>query len=333
MAKPILRFFLAFVFSFTAFVQLSAQELSVAAELDSNTIRLGEQVKINLYLRCHTGTLKNLKVLWPKIEDTLRKEIEVISVSSIDTTIPDKNKPDLLQHHQSITITSFDSGYWAIQPFIFIVNGDSSNPLITEPLLLNVHTVPVDTSEASVKDIKAPFEEPFNWKEYIPHVLIGLGSIWAIILIVYLIYRFTKKKKPAAPPPGPKEAPHLIALRNLELIKQNKLWQEGKIKEYYTGITDVLRVYIEGRFNIHAMELTSDEIMSVMKSQVIDALSREKLQQILALADYVKFAKAKPIDVENELAWNNAVDFVKGTLREEKPAQAPNNSNYMLYRK
>jgi len=72
------------------------------------------------------------------------------------------------------------------------------------------------------------------------------------------------------------------------------------------------------------MELTSDEILKIMQSQVIDSLSKEKLRQILTLADYVKFAKVLPIDVENELALANAFDFVKGTLREEIVQAEPN---------
>ena len=70
-----------------------------------------------------------------------------------------------------------------------------------------------------------------------------------------------------------------------------------------------------------AMELTSDEIMLIMRSQVIDNVSKDRLKQILSLADYVKFAKAQPIDVENELTLNNAFEFVKGTLREVIPPE------------
>ena len=115
----------------------------------------------------------------------------------------------------------------------------------------------------------------------------------------------------------PKIPAHITALRDLETIRNMKLWQEGKTKEYYTAITDTIRVYIEGRYEVMAMELTSDEIMQVMRSQVIDNVSKDRLRQILSLADYVKFAKAQPIDVENELTLNNAFEFVKGTLREE----------------
>jgi len=139
-----------------------------------------------------------------------------------------------------------------------------------------------------------------------------------LTLFYFIIYRRLKNRKQIkVEEPKVKIPPHVIAFRDLENIKNLKLWQEGKTKEYYTAITDTIRIYIEGRYNISAMELTSDEIMAIMKSQVIDNVSKEKLKQILALADYVKFAKAQPIDVENELTLNNAFDFVKGTLREE----------------
>ena len=132
-----------------------------------------------------------------------------------------------------------------------------------------------------------------------------------------LTRKYFKKKPEIIVPPKPSEPPHVTALQNLENIRNQKLWQEGKYKEYHTLISDTLRMYLEGRYGITAMELTSDEILKVMKSQVIDPVSKEKLKQILVLADYVKFAKVVPIDVENELSMNSAFDFINGTKREE----------------
>jgi hypothetical protein len=292
------------------------QNVTVAALLDTAKIRIGEQARIDLFINYKTDQ-KNLNIQWPEIGDTLRKEVEVVNVSKIDTTIPDKNDPSTIQQHQTITVTSFDSGYWAIQPFIFVLNGDTSKPFETNALLLEVQTLPVDTAEASIKDIKGTLDEPTDWKEYLPYVYWGLGIIAALILIIYLYKKLMKKQPKPVEPPKPAEPPHVTAIRELEKIREHKLWQEGKVKEYYTAITDVLRLYIEGRYGVMAMELTSDEIMSVMKSQVIDNVSKEKLGQILSLADFVKFAKAKPIDVEHELTLSNAFEFVRGTQRDE----------------
>lgn len=293
-----------------------AQTVNVAAMMDTNKIRIGEQTKIDIYIS-HNANAKNLRIQWPLIGDTLRKEVEVINVSKIDTTIPDKNKPEEVQEHQSITITSVDSGFWAIDPFNFIINNDTAHPYATEPLLLEVYSVPVDTAEASIRDIKGTLDEPFDWREYLPYAYWCLGALAIVAAVVWYVYKFGKKKPEVVREVKPKEPPHITALAALEDIKSRKLWQEGRYKEYHTLIADTLRLYIEGRYNVTAMELTSDEILKVMNSQVIDGVSKEKLRQILTLADYVKFAKVLPIDVENEMSLANAFDFVNGTKREE----------------
>lgn len=294
-----------------------AQSVQAFALIDTSKIKIGEQAKIDLFIN-YKGDVKNIKIQWPQLGDTLRKEIEVVNVSKIDTTIPDKNEPKTIQQHQTIYITSFDSGYWAMPPFKFIVNDDTANPVFTQALLLEVQTIPVDTTEASIKDIKPVFDEPIDWKEYLPYIYWGAAIFAILALLYFIIYKLAKnKKKKPVVISKPKIPPHITALRDLETIRNMKLWQEGKTKEYYTAITDTIRIYIEGRYEVMAMELTTDEIMQVMRSQVIDNVSKDRLKQILSLADYVKFAKAQPIDVENELTLNNAFEFVKGTLREE----------------
>lgn len=309
------------LFAFGLQKTVVAQKIQAFALIDTSKIKIGEQAKVDLFIN-YSGANKKLNVQWPTIGDTLTKQIEVVNVSAIDTTIPDKNDPNNIQQHQTIYVTSFDSGYWAMPPFQFIVDGDTAHPVLTQALLLEVQTIPVDTAEASIKDIKAVYDEPFSWKEYLPYIYWGTGILAVLVLIYFIIYKIARSKKPIPIViQKPKIAPHIIALHDLENIRTSKLWQEGKTKEYYTAITDTLRVYIEGRYNIAAMELTSDEIMAIMRSQVIDNLSKDRLRQVLSLADYVKFAKAQPIDVENELTLSNAFDFVKGTLREEITAE------------
>ena len=113
---------------------LAIAQVEAIAMMDTNKIRIGEQSKIDLYVKYKT-TQKNLNIQWPVIGDTLRKEVEVVNVSKIDTTIPDKSKPDEIQQHQTIIVTSVDSGFWAIPPFTFIVNNDTTKPVETDALL------------------------------------------------------------------------------------------------------------------------------------------------------------------------------------------------------
>ena len=297
---------------------VAKSQLEVHAVLDSSKIRIGEQTKLDIYLNYDASAYKNLEVTWPIIEDTLKKEIEVINVTKIDTTIPDKNRPNFIQQRIQLTITSFDSGYYAIPPFKFILNKDTAQPLMTEALLLEVHTVPTDSSLAKVKDIKPPYDEPFDWRWYLPYAYIGLAILAGIIILIMIIKKVNKKKPEEIVIEKPKIPAHITAFASLEKIKEEAIWKDNKTKEYYSSIADTIRLYIEERFNINALELTSEEIIKIFKSQVVDSESKAKLNQILTLSDFVKFAKQIPIEAEHTLTLNNAFDFVKGTLREEK---------------
>ncbi len=295
-----------------------SQSIKVNAVIDSSKIRIGEQTKLDLYVTYDANAQQKLKIDWPSFEDTISGKVEIISKTVIDSTIPDKNNPGIIQYHQQFIISAYDSGYFAIPPFKFVVNDDTANPVLTEALFLDVNTVPTDTTDATIKDIKAPFNEPFDWKWYLPTVYTIGGILLLIALIVYLIIRYTKKKPVEVVEQKPLVPPHILALEQLDKIKSEQVWKEGKTKEYYSAITDTVRLYIEGRFGVQALELTTDEIMRAFKSQVVDALSKEKLQQLLVLADLVKFAKQIPIEQEHNLALQNAFDFINGTMREEE---------------
>lgn len=307
-----------FLFFFLAFIIIKAQSpAEVHAVIDSTSIRIGAQTKLDIYLNYDASTQKKLDIVWPIIEDTLKKGIEVVNITKIDTTIPDKNKPNIIQQHIQLTVTSFDSGTYFIPPFKFILNKDTTNALFTEPLYLQVNTVVTDTSLTKVKDIKIPFDEPFDWRWYLPYVYIGLAILAAIIILIIIIKKINKKKPQEIIIETPKIPAHITALETLEKIKTEAIWKENKTKEYYSEIADTIRLYIEERFKINALELTSDEIIKIFKSQVVDSESKAKLNQILTLSDFVKFAKQIPIETEHTLTINNAFDFVKGTLREE----------------
>ncbi|MFN8116662.1 MAG: hypothetical protein U0W65_11150 [Bacteroidia bacterium] len=319
-----IKHYILFIFTFLAFSFAKAQTtpVEVHAVIDSTSIRIGAQTKLDIYVNYDASSQKNIDILWPLIEDTIKKGIEVVSVSPIDTTIPNKNKPSIVQQHIQLTVTSFDSGAYYIAPFKFVINKDTANPLYTEPLHLLVNTVATDTSLTKVKDIKAPFDEPFDWRWYLPYAYWGLAILAAIIILIIVIRKLTKKKPQEVIIEQPKIPAHVTALESLEKIKLEAIWKENKIKEYYSAIADTVRLYIEERFGINALELTSDEIIKIFKSQVVDSESKSKLTQILTLSDFVKFAKQIPIEAEHTLTLNNAFDFVKGTMREE---QLPNN--------
>jgi hypothetical protein len=295
---------------------LKAQQLRVEAMLDSARMRIGEQVHVDLYLN-YDANLGNIKIEWPKIGDTLAEKIDVVSTSAIDTTFPNKTNSNQIFQHQQITISVYDSGYFAIPPFKFMVN-DGKDSVYTNSLFIEVHTIPVDTTEAGIKDIKEPFGEQFRWSWYLPYIIGIGGGFVALLLLVLLILRLTRKQRILSEEDNkPKVPPHITALEQLNHIKHEAVWKEGKTKEYYSAISDAIRLYIEGRFELNALESTTDEIMTAFRTQVLDRESKDKLQQLLTLSDLVKFAKMTPIEVEHDMTLQHAFDFVNGTLREE----------------
>ena len=186
--------FFIFLLFFLLFKLSIGQKINISAALDSTKIRIGEQVKLDLYVS-YSAKQNNLKIQWPNIADTITDKIEVISVSVIDTTSPDKSNPDIIQQHQQITISAYDSGYFAIPGFKFFINNDSTNAFYSQSLFLEVHTVPTDSSITKTKDIKPPFAEAFNWKWYSKYFYWGLSLLVIIILIVLITIYFTKKNK------------------------------------------------------------------------------------------------------------------------------------------
>jgi hypothetical protein len=297
---------------------IQGQQIKARATLDSTRILIGDQVQLRLELQRPA----NIPVLFPQMPDSLAGKIEVLKRSPIDTTKLDNQN---LKLEQEFLITCFDSGYYRIPPFRFdIQSAGRYDSIFTNELILNVLTLKVDTTRGPV-DIKLPYEAPVTLKEVTPYLL---GIILAGTVLFLLLYSIKRKKKNLpvfVRPLKPKEPAHMIALRELDRIKEEKLWQKGKIKEYYSDVTGVLRTYMEERFGIPAMEQTTDEIIRafISNNQLIQEKLLSNLNQMLPLADLVKFAKYQPLPDDHNLVLVNAYFFVNETTREQpqKPSK------------
>ena len=169
-------------------------------------------------------------------------------------------------------------------------------------------------------DIKSVWKPPFVLADYYPWIFGVLLTLFLICVVAYVIKRM-RNRQSILPfkKPEPKLPPHEQAIKELDEIKQQKLWQQGRSKEYYTLITDTLRRYIVDRFGINAMEMTSGEILDIIRKQQEATSVYESLKQIMQLADFVKFAKMNPLPDENDLSLMNAYLFINQTKVEEIP--------------
>lgn len=296
---------------------LNGQEISIKSSLDTNLIKIGEQTRLSVDVQYP----KSSKVVFPIAQDTLVKEVEIVDVY-LDTI---RSKPEIEHYIANYTITAFDSGYFVIPPQI-IINQESGDTLSSQALLFAVQTLQVDTAQNKIFDIKGPVEVPWTLLEFLKenYLLILLGLL-LIALIIALIWYFKKRKqieKPTQKKIVPKEAAHVIALRHLEALKDKKLWQSDRVKLYYIELSDIVRNYIEHRYNITALEQTTFEILEAIKeTQFMEDGDILKLKQILTTADMAKFAKAKPLANENDLSMKHAFELVQHTQLVENKSE------------
>jgi len=286
------------------------QPITASSRLDTNVIQIGDQINLTLSLTVPEKT----KVFWPFVEsDTLVTNIEILIKANVDTV---KVENGIVTLQQKLLLTSFDSGYYSVPqfPFKYKLAGDTSTYFAeTLPTLLQVTSPEIDTEE-DIKPIKPPIHAPVTFAEIAPWAGGGLLLIALVFLTIYIL----KKRKRAEPlfriKPKPAPPPHVEALNKLEKLKLKKLWQSGKIKAYYTELTDIIRYYIERRYQITALEETTDEIIDNL-NMVGDANPEAvtKLRTMLILADLVKFAKEQPLPLENDMSLNHGIDFVNET--------------------
>ncbi|NCA84471.1 MAG: hypothetical protein EOM83_02740 [Clostridia bacterium] len=281
------------------------QQPVASASLDTNSMLIGDQIGFNLQLQLP----QNMPFRWPLFADTLTGEIEIVNRGAIDTTRLDNG---MLLISQKLTITAFDSGYYVVPPISFAIGAAMDSAVETEPFLLNVFSVAVDTTQ-TIKPIKGPIEAPLTFAELLPWILLVL----AVLLITAALFYYYKKRKKKQPVvlarPKPKVPPHRWALDELEKLRNEKLWQKDLVKHYHSRLSDIIRQYLDDQFAIMAPEMTTPEIMQAAYKIKLSDKNLRALQQILEMADLVKFAKYKPAPDEHNRSMTQAVDFVKDT--------------------
>jgi hypothetical protein len=281
-----------------------AQNHSASAQLDSNNILIGDQV--NLILRFSSN--ENVSAIFPAYCDTCIAGVEIVRRFPTDTL----HKENEIVLQQKWVITSFDSGTYVLPSFSFY-GLDSALLAQTESLLLHVQTIPIDTALA-IKDIKEPLSAPITLREIVPFIIIILLAVGVIVGIIFFIRYINKKKKPqSVQKEKPKLAAHIIALQELDRLWNKKLCQSGHVKQHYSELTDIVRTYMENRWDIMAMEMVSSEIVEALDPLHLPTDVMRKLEQTLYLADMVKFAKANPLPDENNMSYRNIVEFVETT--------------------
>ncbi|MFC2110277.1 hypothetical protein ACFLSU_06890 [Bacteroidota bacterium] len=311
-------FYIILLISSLSFAQ---KEVQILSELDTTQIRIGEQFEYKITVG------KTQDVVFPKLEAL--GSLEVVSESKIDTLVN-----SLVKKYQ---LTGFDSGSFYIpKQQVFL----ESKAYFTDSLLVNVATVVVDTLKQMPFPIKPIVEEPVIFDDYRPY-FIWLYILLAVLILVASIY-FILKKYYGDDSANQKEKipPYQEAVEKFASLEEKQLWQNNKIKEYYIELTEILRVYIGREVKIQTLEATSDELISLIsqrnkeKEIGIEKADIKTIEEFLKHADFVKFAKLRPLadEIENDRATaENIVEALQPILKKYKQANLLIDDEYSRY--
>ncbi len=185
-----------------------------------------------------------------------------------------------------------------------------------DSLRLVVNTFDIDLEKDQPYDIKPPVGVPFRFGEIGGWLALALSVLLLVGVVIWLIVKY-RGRIPLLGGMAPLLPPHVEAIRRLEALRNQKLPQNGRHKQYYSGITDILRTYIDRRFGIGAMEMTSAEIVAAVEvpraNGEVDDKRFEDLRGLLQTADLVKFAKLVPDEADEDKAYFDAYYFVEET--------------------
>jgi hypothetical protein len=213
-------------------------------------------------------------------------------------------------------ITGFEPGFQLVpSQKVLYQAGEVTDTARSMPLMISVFEPVVDTTQ-QIKPIKPPINTPLTFREMLPWIALGIGG-WFLLTFIYALVwmQRQKQKDPEIFTIRPQEPAHVIAFRELDRLKEEKLWERGEVKHFYTRLTDITRTYIERQYGIPAMERTTEEILHAFRRvNTENGILDEMLSGLLELADLVKFAKEDPLPVDNQTHLNNAYLFVQKTF-------------------
>ena len=298
----------------------SAQDVEVSAKVQDDHVAVGKPFSLDLTMKVPYGYY----VEWNEFAtDTLSEQLDILKRGDLLRTA-DADSNIIVQ--QQLTLMTFDTGYVQV-PRIGLTYAKSAEDQLrikayTDPLRLYATTMAVDTTQA-FHPIVEPISQPIGMKEVFPWLL----ALLCLVLVGLLVWFLLKRRKPrldenGMPVRGPVIPPYNKAIGDLETLKQQKLWQAGKVKEYYSGLSDIAREYIEGQFKVNAVEMTTDDILRDVKALDFPAEVYGKLKNSMELSDLVKFAKYTTSPLENDNAMTEMTDFVNESYAHDQALKA-----------
>jgi len=286
---------------------LHAQEsgpVSVESSVSKSKMTIGDTVRYAITVK-HDP---KIKIQWPSLAANLGAfEIRDYHVADAE------EKNDSIIEQISYVISTFDTGRYEIPPLrIQYQQPPDSTWQALSTQKLEIYVASILPSEAGdIRDVKAPLEIPRDWRQIIFIAAIAVTAL-AIAALIYVWWRRRQGKSLIPTRQEPPRPAHEVALEALEKLRTSDLLQRGEFKIFYSELSDIIRRYIEGRYFVIALEMTTEQLLDNLHSADVEE-PRELIQTLLEQCDLVKFAKYIPEVVESEGALQLGFEIVEKT--------------------
>lgn len=280
-------------------------QTSFNVEADTNRILIGGQIMLELQAQIPADK----EIVWPPLQDSLA-EFEIIRKSTLEEEL----SGDLKILTQRVWVTTFDTGY----AFIPALNTQVGEQRLQSQAIGILVGMPQVEPNDEYFDIKEPIDPPLNW---LLIIVIALGLVALGVAVYWLITRLQKRKPGQIPAPEAAMSPYDWAKAQVERLREEKLWQQGQIKQYYSEVTQVLRQYIEREMYQPAMESTADEVTEIIRGLRPQQGLMEECEKLMALSVGVKYAKLTPTDADHYRALATLEKFLEAYKPKEEKTE------------
>ena len=284
-----------------------AQEPRVTAKTDSVQYKIGDWILMHV----SADLTADVDSLVPAVKDSIGA-FEILSI--------DGQRAAAGHQEWLFKLTLFDTGNVFIPPVAFAYKHRQDTlqrMAYTNPISLTVVGIPFDP-KGDIKDIKPPLSAPWKFEDFLPYLIALL--VLAFAAVAYYYYKKWKKRREEGyVPVKPSIPPGQAALAALHALEEQHLWQQGKVKQYYSEVTEIVRRFLEDQYRVSALESTSDEIIAQLLALPEAQAMLKEFRSFFTTADLVKFAKyiPDPDDHNSELRW--AYEIVRAMIPNESP--------------
>ncbi len=285
-----------------------SEPITISGKASSSEIFIGDQFTFELRVDWQKG----YSVL--KVEPPLELgKFEILEVKPVKQV---SEKSGRFSRIYSFTLSTYDIGGFEIPPFTVTYKMPSGGEKTaqSQPIKIKVNSIPHTAADThDIRPAKSPMDIPP--KPYLRNFLIGIATVIMLLgLITYFVRRYTLAKKTRAPqewvPPRPIEE---LAMEDINALEHSALLAQGKLKEFYSRASEIVRIYLGRRYRINAIDLTSFELLQALEGNGIGDLILKVLGQFFERCDLVKFAKHRPPEPEHASTLEKARLIVKET--------------------